>query len=397
MAFEQGVATSKEDFIDKLTTFADNNGWTLHEFDATRNQASISINNVFVHFRWDAAAGGIAVFHSLGYKQQALSATVGSGGTGYTVNDHLTVSGGTFGTAAVFNVDNVSGGVVTAVSLVTAGDYEVVPSNPASTTGGTGSGCTLNVTYEGVAPDEHLDDSGSGDPSGTIDSERRLSDVDDGPYENHWFFAGDEGGVDYLYAVLEVTPGTFKMFGAGELVKFGTWTGGEWCGATKTEGSFGVQDQRHNFIVDGRIQTASEGATVHCEGLPGQGGSEKWGVVMETNNPGTDGNSEARSLWTGGARNGVLNHSVQGIPANPNNGFVPMVPFLMFYRTNSGADWRFMGKLPHIREMNGENLVAGEEFTIGGSETWKVFPAARKATSGTPNSGNLFLAFRKIT
>ena len=81
--------------------------------------------------------------------QQAASATVGSGGTGYTVGDDITIAGGLQGhggVSAVFNVDSVSGGVVTAVSLVTAGNYEEVPANPAATTGGTGTGCTLNVT-----------------------------------------------------------------------------------------------------------------------------------------------------------------------------------------------------------------------------------------------------------
>lgn len=81
--------------------------------------------------------------------EEAASATVAAGGTGYSVSDQLTLSGGTFGSAAVFNVDSVSGGVVTAVSVVTdsEGDYTVTPSNPVTTTGGGGSGCTLNVTW----------------------------------------------------------------------------------------------------------------------------------------------------------------------------------------------------------------------------------------------------------
>lgn len=397
MAFEQGTASTKEDFIDQLTTFAAANGWTLHEFDSTNDKATISINSVVVTFRWDSSSsGGIAVFQSLAYTVEAVSATIGSGGTGYSVNDKLTVSGGTFETAAVFNVDSESGGVVTAVSVDTAGKYSATPSNPAATTGGGGSGCTLNVTYASVAPDEHIDDSGSGNPSGSILTERRLSDVGNGPYTNHWFFSGNEDGSDYLYAVLEHSPGIFKMFGAGEIVKFGTWTGGEWCGATVTEADSDVQDADHNFIADARNQIVNNGATIHCEGLPDQGGSEKWGVVIFPTNTGTDGNGEARAHWTGGARDGFLNRAVHGIVANPNNGFVPLVPWLMFYRTNSGDDWRFMGKLPHIRELNGRNLIAAEEFTIGGAETWKVFPASRKASSGTPRSRNFFIAIRKI-
>lgn len=76
----------------------------------------------------------------------ALSAVVASGGTGYTVGDDITLVGGT-GTAAVFNVDAVTGGVVDTVSLISAGAYTIAPTNPVSTTGGTGTGATLTVTF----------------------------------------------------------------------------------------------------------------------------------------------------------------------------------------------------------------------------------------------------------
>jgi hypothetical protein len=82
----------------------------------------------------------------------AIAATVQSGGTGYAVNDVLTVVGGTYSSQATFTVSSVSGGVVTAVTLSSGGtSYSVLPTNPVSTTGGTGSGCTLNITSWGVS------------------------------------------------------------------------------------------------------------------------------------------------------------------------------------------------------------------------------------------------------
>lgn len=81
----------------------------------------------------------------------ATVAAVAAGGSSYAVNDKLTASGGTFANASVWNVDAVSGGAVTAVSLDEAtshGDYTVTPANPVSTTtGGAGTGATLTVTY----------------------------------------------------------------------------------------------------------------------------------------------------------------------------------------------------------------------------------------------------------
>lgn len=64
-----------------------------------------------------------------------------AGGTGYALNDVLTLTSGT----GTVTVTGVSGGVVTAVTLTTAGvNNHTGAGQP--TTGGTGTGCTINVT-----------------------------------------------------------------------------------------------------------------------------------------------------------------------------------------------------------------------------------------------------------
>jgi hypothetical protein len=77
--------------------------------------------------------------------------TLTSGGTGYTVNDIITFVGGTGISTASYRVTSVSVGVITGISLNTAGGYTTVPSNPISVTGGTGTGATITVTNWGVA------------------------------------------------------------------------------------------------------------------------------------------------------------------------------------------------------------------------------------------------------
>jgi len=72
-----------------------------------------------------------------------------SGGTGYSVNDILTVVGGTGIGAQSFTVTSVNLGVITGVSILSYGQYTVLPpSAPATTTvvptGGTGA--TLNLS-----------------------------------------------------------------------------------------------------------------------------------------------------------------------------------------------------------------------------------------------------------
>lgn len=110
----------------------------------------------------------------------AQSAAIAAGGTGYTLGDTLTLSGGTFGSAATFTVTGVSGGVVTSVSVLYPGDYTTTPGNPASTTGGTGTGCTLNVTYGGTGEREIILEGEGGGSDEIIVGYRTFFDASSG-------------------------------------------------------------------------------------------------------------------------------------------------------------------------------------------------------------------------
>jgi len=73
------------------------------------------------------------------------AATIANGGTGYSVNDVVTLVGGTFVTvASQFTVTSVSGGVVTGITASVGANYTAFPTQPAATTGGTGTGLTLS-------------------------------------------------------------------------------------------------------------------------------------------------------------------------------------------------------------------------------------------------------------
>jgi len=95
-------------------------------------------NNIFA---WNGAVATFAsATNSTGFLQ-TLSATPTAGGTGYTVGDTLTITGGT----ATVLVSTVSAGAVTAVSLVSTGSGYTSGTGKA-TTGGTGTSCTLDIT-----------------------------------------------------------------------------------------------------------------------------------------------------------------------------------------------------------------------------------------------------------
>ena len=97
-------------------------------------------------------------------------ATVVSGGSGYAVNDEITLSGGSFVVSAILRVTAVSSGAVTTAAVVRAGVYTTVPSNAvaqASTTGA-GTGATFNVTWNGSVASSIKDKTTGGATSSSI-------------------------------------------------------------------------------------------------------------------------------------------------------------------------------------------------------------------------------------
>jgi hypothetical protein len=102
---------------------------------------------------------GISTY--LAGRSTILTASVAAGGTGYAVDDILTLVGGTFTQVAKFQVNSVGGsGEVLTASVFDDGNYSAAPTSPTATTGGSGSGCTLTLTF-----DEALQEEGGDTPA----------------------------------------------------------------------------------------------------------------------------------------------------------------------------------------------------------------------------------------
>jgi len=79
-----------------------------------------------------------------------LSETIATGGTGYAVNENITVLGGVYGSSpATYTVTSIGGsGAVTGLTRTFSGQYTSTPSNNVSTSSdGSGSGLTLTLTF----------------------------------------------------------------------------------------------------------------------------------------------------------------------------------------------------------------------------------------------------------
>jgi len=136
-----GTLAEANAYLDESARWADT--WVGYGDDAKRR----ALISAFRRMEQRAASGTNAALSTL------ATVAVAAGGTGYAVNDELTLAGGTSTQAAKVTVAAVSGGVVTSVTIADVGLYSVAPSSPASTTGGGGSSCTLTVTFQDQTSD----------------------------------------------------------------------------------------------------------------------------------------------------------------------------------------------------------------------------------------------------
>ena len=123
------------------------NGNTVTALTAT-NSGSAYTSVPSIAITAPTTAGGVQAAATVAMTHLSAS-TISNGGTGYSLNDTLTIVGGTTGSAATFTVTSVSGGVVTGITRLNTSTYTVLPSSPSATTvspaGGTG--CTIAVNW----------------------------------------------------------------------------------------------------------------------------------------------------------------------------------------------------------------------------------------------------------
>jgi hypothetical protein len=242
-----------------------------------------------------------------------------------------------------------------------------------------------------VAIDQHDFDSGNGNEA---DTERRINEINNGPFTNYFVHTD----TNYAHIVLEYQPGIYRHISFGEITKIGDWTGGEYCTALYLDSGFKdvPLDSRHSVLFDLINTTEGTAGTIHAEGLSYFGGSTKWGLMYGGTTPGLDGDSNARFICAAELREGRLPNAVGWIPANPSNGYVNTFPIHLSAKNVSPSpdEWTPLGTIPDMEGCNMTFLEPQEEFTVG-SDTWKVYPWWRKATTGTEQSKSLGIAIKK--
>lgn len=254
-----------------------------------------------------------------------------------------------------------------------------------------------SLSYDGSSPGLNPDDSG---PFGAITSQQRATVIvnTSGIAD---FFQGTENGSEFLICVAEESPGLFRMWMLGDLIKVGDWTGGEFLVTQSWPMHNSVSadqdapfDSRNKTLFDGLHGDGNQGCTLHMEGVHSQPVGQKWGGMGSSAAAASSRSNVTRAILEGPGRDGPWFQSLNWLEAQPNTGFVPLQPYPVHYRT--GGQWTLLGFAPGIRGLRITFISPQEEFTLG-ADTWKAYPWVKKsfANSNTPESDDQGLAFLK--
>lgn len=251
---------------------------------------------------------------------------------------------------------------------------------------------SLAFSGTGIAIDAHTNDSGNGVGGTDLSTERRISGIGNGPY-TYWFFADDV----YIHGVILVSTDIYRHFSFGEIDKIGDWTGGEYVAGHVWDLS-GAEDDNptsveHTILLDALHASETgaderEPATIHVEGLPGQGASD-WANVgggLTSTWRTTDGGGNTRTRAVGGMRGGLILGHFAYLSANLNNGFIPLIPIPVCHIDESTTPDNFMllGYMPNVRHVQMQHLEPATSLVVG-ADTWWIFPGVRKRTLNDNN------------
>ena len=183
--WQTGTATDYQDFLNQLVQLATSQH--VESAVVVAGGSGYTDGDIIAHtqtpsthpalFLATVVTGGVTAVTPLeggAFDNKVSSAVVSAGGSGYAVGDFLQVSGGTTKRPCILEVTGVSGDAVTTVTVYEGGSYSATPGNPVdtvaltgtgnddatftltftgavditavATTGGTGTGCTLDLT-----------------------------------------------------------------------------------------------------------------------------------------------------------------------------------------------------------------------------------------------------------
>jgi hypothetical protein len=220
-----------------------------------------------------------------------------------------------------------------------------------------------------------------------------------GPYTAYHFFTNTS--PDYLHAVVETTAGIFKHIHMGQLIKHGSYTGGEyvcacyWHPTVVTSSSTpNNPDNAYHAVPFDSYASSATAANRSAVRADIDSKSNNWMTFLDAD------------TWNGNYAKGCVRGQNQGIleslhERSPSefNQITPLLPMLICGDRPSDMTSP-LGYVPDMRYVNMTNLTPASTITIG-TDQWMVFPLIQKTAtwgvlnSTTPSSGTYGLAYKK--
>lgn len=230
-----------------------------------------------------------------------------------------------------------------------------------------------------------------------------------GPFANVFMFA-DNSPSEHVHVVVEIDGGFFRHLSFGMLDKS---SGGEYVGGTyfdcikwSDNSSYRVDptNTRHHWMFAGGSNASASGGGVRAD----HGALSNYfapfvaaSYTAQASEPIASGGGISSESSTADSYNyGDMARYVSFYNRSVNSwaGITPLHP-LQVRLERPGNYFSNLGEVPNMRMLNMARFTPGEEFTLGTSEVWKVFPFIRQAhdSSGSPEcSRDYAYAYKKV-
>jgi len=267
---------------------------------------------------------------------------------------------------------------------------------------------------------------GASTPDTSIDDDRHV-DIGTAP-QRYWAFESDH----YTHIVVKTSDTQYQHFGFGLLDKLGgDWLGGEYAYGQRNNLTIFASSSTFfdgmTFLLDGHVNDTTDGgglsngmeqfaATIRCVDMPNQATNGMWAVCMggKQGSPQTDfgldrqsndgaSSDTDRELMTWGLRAGIMPSQYYRFDGLDVSGHTAMWPVAVTYVDTTTGDIHGtpLARMKDVAGINIRTYEAEQEITLaGGSETWMIFPANKKAVTPfnqTGTTGFLGIAYKKVT
>jgi hypothetical protein len=215
-----------------------------------------------------------------------------------------------------------------------------------------------------------------------------------GPFPTAHLFTNDPS--TYCHVAVEVQAGVWKHLLFGNMIKFGTWTGGAYYSCTHWDLSSNEIDNpsssSHNSVFD----AGGNGGGVGYDWTVRYLFSGNHWIAQNATTAFVSQAGVTRFQGGAGFRGGYGN--AFRMPESLFSGLIPLAPclFQAIRSTDVPITTRFIGQLPDVRQVDITNLSPNEILSIG-SDDWRCYPLkAKNGGVDQYNSGVNGIAYKVI-